>query len=88
MTKYQRDQNLCTFKRHTRILKYIIRYSKKHKTPPSHRDIAKHLGVTRNAVVYHIDILKQRDLLTRLDPYARNLQVTEKGIKFLEHGLI
>jgi len=58
-----------------RILEFIARFIEEHGFAPSYRDIGKNLGLAYSNVFYHVQKLRERNLLVCTDGISRTIRI-------------
>jgi SOS regulatory protein LexA len=60
-----------------KVFDYIKKYSKKKGYSPTQKEIGKHFGLVKSTVHQHIETLKEKGYLNKLDNQARAIEIVE-----------
>ena len=73
--------------RHSRLCRFIARYTQTHGWPPSRRDMQQALGVTSTSlVVYYLEALEQQGYLHCQPHISRGVTLTPAGYTLAEQA--
>lgn len=59
----------------TKALHFIRQHIKKKGYPPTHAEVAQHLGVTRQAVASHLRVLEEQGYIVITQGVARGIRI-------------
>jgi len=85
MINYYRKLEKARLKKHKKILRFIIAFTKKTNKTPTRQKIADHLGCAVNNVSHHLKGMEKAGLIS-FDKKSRyrNILITDKGQTFLD----